>query len=91
MEENRKLFEVILAPSDRLEKELEEVLGGMGSCNEDGCTTNSGNCNVNMCSRNGQDWCDNNTCSCNKIVCPPGYILGPDGCHCIPAPEQEAF
>lgn len=37
MEEKKKLFEVILSPSDMLEKELENVLGGAGSCSIDEC------------------------------------------------------
>ena len=84
MEEKKKLFEVILSPSDMLEKELEHVLGGMGSCNVDKCTENQGDCDLNACSGNYEDWCRKNECTENGVACPPGYRWSASECKCVP-------
>lgn len=89
--DKKQQFEVILAPIDMLEQELEGVLGGGCTSNDCGtngvtcsgntCKTNNGTCGSNICTYNlGQ--CKDNTCSQNG-PCDPGYIW--DGCKCVPA------
>lgn len=78
---NEKLFEVILAPTDMLEKELESVFGG--ACGQNHCGQNMGDCDVNGCERNDGD-CGYNACGIN-IICPPGYTW--NGCECVPVDE----
>lgn len=69
MEEKKKLFEVILSPSDMLEKELENILGGAVDCIIQNCNTNcEPNCYIN---RGTHD-------------CPPGMIWNPVLCTCVP-------
>lgn len=80
MEKQTKLFEVILPPTDMLEKELEDVLGGMGFCRVDECIMNFGDCGYNHCERNYAG-CNDNGCNRN---CPEGYRWGGDSCGCIP-------
>lgn len=84
MEEKKKLFEVILSPSDMLEKELENVLGGMGICSVDKCEVNNGDCKVNYCKENFNPWCDSNSCIKNQYPCPPGTRWDPNTCSCVP-------
>jgi len=78
MKQDEKSFEVILAPVDMLEKELEGVLGGV--CTTNNCGHNDGNCMENYCSCNSED-CATNNCGTNRI-CPPGFVLV--GCDCMP-------
>ena len=80
---NEKLFEVILAPTDMLEKELENVLGG--DCPRNICGINYGACSINDCETN-TDNCGHNTCVIN-IVCLPGYTW--NGCRCVPVDDFE--
>ena len=49
MNKKEKLFEVILSPTDMLEKELEDVLGGMSACVANNCKTNTAECEMNTC------------------------------------------
>lgn len=91
MKKEEKSFEVILAPTDMLEKELEGVLGG-AVCQKNACSANTGECVVNQCVANTFDCGENNceincnafspSCSSNTKACPPGYILV--GCDCAP-------
>ena len=79
MEKQTKLFEVILPPANMLEKELEDVLGGMGACGLNKCSVNFGDCNQNTCKMNGIS-CIINECD---ILCPEGYRWDGD-CGCVP-------
>lgn len=66
---NEKLFEVILTPTDMLEKELESVFGGAYGIN--GYRQNTGNCNINDCQRNSK-----------PKLCPLKYTW--NRCECVP-------
>ena len=73
MNKKERLFEVILPPTDMLEKELEDVLGGiMPFCGVFQCG------NYSSCGQNTE--CNGFTCL--NFGCPPGYIWA--GCDCVP-------
>ena len=79
MKSDEKLFEVILAPIDMLEKELEDVLGGMGDCGSNKCHVNTANCIDSECNVHLVN-CSYNRCG--TFTCPPGYTLV--NCECVP-------
>ena len=78
MNKKEQLFEVILPPTDMLEKELEDVLGGiMPSCGVFHCD--------NYGSGGYSTYCKG--FSCEQFGCPPGYIW--KGCDCVPIPPYD--
>lgn len=75
MEKNEKSFEVILSPTDMLERELEGVLGGCFNydCGNFGCVMFD-DCSFFDCKIHGN--------------CPPGYIWDAVKCKCV-IPKEE--
>ena len=74
MKQKEQLFEVILPPTDMLEKELSDVLGGlMAPCNNNECDVYK-----------SPEPCNNNTCRVYEMECPPGLIWDPTVCDCVP-------
>lgn len=76
--ENKK-FDVLISPTDVLEEELREVLGGGAQCN--------GQCN-SLCNGQCSSNCKKTECNCKAQGqtaltpedCPPGYIVIDNEC-----------
>lgn len=68
--EKEQQFEVIISPTDLMTHELEEILGGGGSCEK-----------TNLCWENNFD-CNVNICKTNLKPCPEGYVKDDNG-NCI--------